>query len=185
MTDWEREIIDKHLSTGGGLKSRAALKFNNEISAITGKPMPTTAERFAPAKAVGQYIRGNVMGRAPEGKWLDKGNIGLSQRQTPLESPRVSGRTEERLYAEPEYNWEMGEVDAFHGGGMFRKFSDKYMKTGTGGHVFGWGHYVSEEKGVAKYYKDLYSREHGSVSLKFNSKTNPVSKSGYTYEDPS
>ncbi|OEU68405.1 MAG: hypothetical protein BBJ57_02250 [Desulfobacterales bacterium PC51MH44] len=93
-------------------------------------------------KSVMKYLKGNLMGRPPEGQWFN----------------RKQG--DEGIYAEPNYNMELGEVEGFHGGGMFSKFSDNFMKTGTGGHVFGWGHYISEEKGVGKYYKDLYAKEH-------------------------
>ena len=125
-----------------------------KISTITGKSEPTFDERVEFVRSVFKYLRGNAMGRPPEGKWLKNRGYGI-----PGENPERRG--EEAIYAEPKYNWSMGEVDAFHGGGKFFKFSDKFMKTGTGGHVFGWGHYVSEEKGVAKYYRDLYAREHG------------------------
>lgn len=196
-----------------------------------------------------EYLRGNVMGRAPEGKWLDKANIGLSEYQYNLPTaglvepgnidiknrpilrnpdgsistevsmsigtdqgeiliPRVingklvspgeaidhfkktgehlgifknidsantyaealhnrklmrrGGKQEERLYAEPNYNWEIGEVDpVFHGGGKFMRFSDEFMKSGEGVHAFGWGHYVSESGGVARTYKNQYQRIHG------------------------
>jgi hypothetical protein len=93
------------------------------------------------------YLKGNVMGRPPEGQWFN----------------RKQG--DEGIYAKPKYNWEMGEVDGFHGGGKFSKFSDDFMKTGTGGHVFGHGHYISEEKGVGKYYYDLYQKEHGAPEM--------------------
>jgi hypothetical protein len=101
------------------------------------KTMALTREIF-------KQIRSNALGQ-PSGEWVNP------QRQP--------GSVQPGIYAPPGNEWLLGEVDAFHGGGKFAKFSDDFMKTGTGGHVFGWGHYVSEEKGVGKYYHDLYARD--------------------------
>ena len=70
-----------------------------EISTITGKPLPTHEEKFAAsktaikaAKVAGDYLKGNLMSRPPEGKFLDR------------------EKGEEGIWAEPELNWEMAEV---------------------------------------------------------------------------
>lgn len=134
----------------------------------SGIPMDATPRRLEghPGKELWRYILGNVMGRAPEGRWQDVPNIGLSQRVTPMENPRVSGRVQERLYAEPETNWEIGEVDpVFHGGGRFMRFADEFMKSGEGAHAFGWGHYLSESGGVGKDYYLKYQRMHGAPDM--------------------
>ena len=50
----------------------------------------------------------------------------------------------------------LGMVKGFHGSPRrFTKFKNEAMGTGTGGQVFGWGHYVSESEKVGKYYYDL------------------------------
>ena len=113
---------------------------------------PLNADPWTPknhmGKAFAQYLINNLLGRETLGRgknfaWYN----------------RTKG--EEGIYATPQHEMLLGEIDAHHGGGVFGKFKDDFMKSGTGGHVFGWGHYVSEEKGVAKYYKDLYQKEHG------------------------
>ena len=111
-----------------------------------------------PGRALLNYLMSNMLGPKMAG--------GLGLQEPSEESSwdnRVPGRVQPGIYAEPNREWTMAEIDAYHGGGKFSKFSDEFMKTGTGGHVFGWGHYVSEEKGVGKYYHDLYAKEKGSL----------------------
>ena len=82
---------------------------------------------------------------------------------------RVSGKTQERLYANPDMGMEdmlIGEVDpVFHGGGRFMRFADEFMKSGEGAHAFGWGHYLSESGGVGKDYYLKYQRMHGAPDM--------------------
>jgi len=66
---------------------------------------------------------------------------------------------EEGIYAEPEIT--QGEVDAFHGGGAFKKFSLGKVKSGEGNIFFGHGGYFSSQKGVAESYRNQYMRKHG------------------------
>ena len=41
-----------------------------------------------------EYLKGNLMGRQPEGKWFER-----------------TGDEPPSLYAEPNYNWSLGEID--------------------------------------------------------------------------
>jgi len=150
--DAEKLMFFERLDDHEMRNERAAVLKRLSISSLpsTGTPLDASPREIEGhmGKAVLDYFKGNLMGEPPEGKWFER-----------------TGKEGPSLYAEPKINWEMGEVDGFHGGGVFRKFSDKYMKSGTGGHVFGWGHYVSEEKGVGKYYAELYQKEKGAPDM--------------------
>ena len=73
------------------------------ISTITGKPESSFDEKVALVRSVYKYLRGNVMGRPPEGAWLKNRGYGI-----PGENPDRKG--EEAIYAEPKYNYEIGEL---------------------------------------------------------------------------
>jgi len=79
-------------------------QFATPQSAITGKPLPTTEEKFYLGKALANYLATNLLGPAMMGKdphyrWHDP--------------DRVSGREEARLYSEPVRieDFTYGEVD--------------------------------------------------------------------------
>jgi len=118
----------------------------NEINAITARRQPTFEEKVKLAKMVGTYLKQNMMGRQPEGAWFKNRGFGI-----PGENPER--KREEAIYAEPKYNWSMGEVDAFHGSPhKFEKFTNKAIGSGEGHQAFGWGLYFSDEKSIAEAY---------------------------------
>ena len=118
----------------------------NEINAITARRQPTFEEKVMLAKMVGTYLKQNMMGRQPEGAWFKNRGFGI-----PGENPER--KREEAIYAEPKYNWSMGEVDAFHGSPhKFEKFTNKAIGSGEGHQAFGWGLYFSDEKSIAEAY---------------------------------
>ena len=49
-----------------------------------------------PGVSLLNFLKGNIMGRPPEGKWFG--------------GTRRSGQEEPSIYSEPEYNWELGEL---------------------------------------------------------------------------
>ena len=64
----------------------------NEINAITARRQPTFEEKMRLATMIGTHLKKNIMGRQPEGAWFNR------------------KREDEGLYAEPKYNWAMGEI---------------------------------------------------------------------------
>jgi len=71
---------------------RAYYENANEINAITARRQPTFEEKVRLAKMIGTHLKQNIMGRQPEGAWFNR------------------KRMDEGLYAEPKYNWAMGEI---------------------------------------------------------------------------
>jgi len=61
------------------------------------------------------------------------------------------------MYAGQKYLDQMGQVEGFHGSPYtgIRKLSNENIGTGQGAQTFGYGHYITEEKGIAKYYQDM------------------------------
>ena len=88
---------------------------NPQLSNMLSRRMPNALERGTippniniptrepglPTRHMGKdalnYVRGNIFGRPPEGRWYDK--------------DRVPGSEQPRIYAEPNPNWELGEID--------------------------------------------------------------------------
>ena len=119
----------------------------NEINAITARRQPTFEEKVRLAKMIGTHLKQNIMGRQPQGAWFKNRGYGV-----PGENP--DRKREEAIYAEPKYNWAMGEVDAFHGSPRsgLKKLSTEFIGTGEGSAAFGWGLYFSDLGDVAKTY---------------------------------
>jgi hypothetical protein len=84
---------------------RSYYENSGEINTMTSRRQPTFEEKVRLIKEIGamlkfgaEHLRSRTIAPPPaEGKWFDK--------------LRVSGKEEERLYAEPKYNWQLGEID--------------------------------------------------------------------------
>ena len=56
-------------------------------------------------------------------------------------------------------------IKAWHGSAKdFDKFSDEFIGTGEGAQAFGFGHYAADQKGIAKYYRDMLTRDADSAA---------------------
>lgn len=48
------------------------------------------------------------------------------------------------------------QAAAWHGtGAFFKKFMNRFMSSGAGGQMFGWGHYFTTVAGIARHYADM------------------------------
>lgn len=127
------------------------------ISAITGRLVPTTGEKFAPilkmAGAIrdyGQGVKENLMpwtDRQAEQKWWNR------------EQP---GNKQPGLYAEPEIKWSIGEIPTWHGSAAkYKKFDPNKIGYGEGSNVFSRGAYSSDTKEIGETYAKLFGKEEG------------------------
>ena len=128
---------------------------------------------MADEKAINDWIEKNILppGLPPTGTPLDatprklKGHPGksvlshLKERTISPQKPTSKWWTRkpgtEALYAEPDYAWQMGEVDAWHGSPhKFAKFATSKIGTGEGAQAFGWGLYFTDKKDIARHYSE-------------------------------
>jgi hypothetical protein len=77
----------------------------------------------------------------------------------------------------------IGMIKAFHGSPhKFDQFSDHAIGTGEGAQAYGYGHYVAENEGVARGYRDALTRDSGAVTYQTPYRDARLDNSSKTYE---